>query len=144
MLIDRRALLGGAAAGLGLAGLYPAWARSGTHGVAHGAARAGFDTLSGERIALTIAPTAFKVGGRTGHAVTVNGTLPAPLLRLREGQNLRVDVTNHLSDEDSSIHWHGLLLPFQMDGVPGVSFPGIRPGETFTYEFPIRQSGTYW
>ncbi len=65
------------------------------------------------------------------------------LQRLREGQNVRIAVTNTLK-EDTSIHWHGLLVPFQMDGVPGVSFPGIKPGETFTYEFPIIQSGTYW
>lgn len=69
--------------------------------------------------------------------------IPGPLIKLREGQNVRLNVTNHL-DEDSSIHWHGLLLPFQFDGVPGVSFPGIKPGETFTYEFPVRQAGTYW
>jgi CopA family copper-resistance protein len=62
---------------------------------------------------------------------------------LKEGQSVRLAVTNRLK-EDTSIHWHGLIVPFQMDGVPGVSFPGIRPGETFTYAFPIRQSGTYW
>jgi CopA family copper-resistance protein len=145
-IIGRRALLRGAAlggAGLGLSALYPAWARTGSHGSAPHSARAGFEALSGEDIALTIGNSGFSLGGRTGHAVTVNGTLPAPLLRLREGQKLRIRVTNTL-DEDSSIHWHGLLLPFQMDGVPGVSFPGIPPGETFTYEFPVRQSGTYW
>jgi CopA family copper-resistance protein len=100
-------------------------------------------TLSGEDIRLTIGHSSFAVGGRIGHAVTINGTLPAPLIRLREGQNVRIAVTNTL-DEDTSIHWHGLILPFQMDGVPGVSFPGIRPRETFVYEFPVRQSGTYW
>jgi FtsP/CotA-like multicopper oxidase with cupredoxin domain len=135
---DRRTLLRGAAAagiGAGLAGLFPAWAQTGTAGAA--------PVLSGTDIRLRIGHSAFSVGGRGGHAVTVNGTLPAPLLRLREGKDLRIHVTNSL-DVDSSIHWHGLLLPFQMDGVPGVSFPGIRPGETFTYEFPVRQSGTYW
>src|SRR3546814_282800 len=86
---------------------------------------------------------AFTVGGRTGHAVTMNGVLPAPLIRLREGQNVRLHVENTL-DEDSSIHWHGLIVPFQMDGVPGVSFPGIKPHSTFVYEFPLLQSGTYW
>jgi CopA family copper-resistance protein len=65
------------------------------------------------------------------------------LIRLREGQNVRISVTNTL-DEDTSIHWHGVLLPFEMDGVPGVSFPGIRAGETFVYEFPIRHAGTFW
>ena len=74
----------------------------------------------------------FDLGGRRGHAITVNGVLPAPLIRLREGQNVRIHVENGL-DEDSSIHWHGLILPFHMDGVPGVSFPGIKPRTTFTY-----------
>ena len=119
------------------AGLFPAWARSGTTGILAG------EVLSGESIALTIGESHFATGGRSGHAMTVNGTLPAPLIRLREGQNVRIAVTNRLS-EQSSIHWHGLILPFQMDGVPGVSFPGIDPGETFTYEFPVVQSGTYW
>lgn len=133
-VLRRRDLLAGACA-LGAAGLFPAWAASGSAGI--GA------TLSGEDISLSIGHSAFTTGGRTGHAITVNGTLPAPLIRLREGQNVRLHVANHL-DEDSSIHWHGLLLPFQMDGVPGISFPGIRPRETFTYEFPVRQAGTYW
>ena len=135
---SRRALIKGAAAsgiGVGMVGLLPAWARSGTAGASQ--------VVSGDEIGLRVGHSAFTVGGRTGHAVTVNGTLPAPLLRLREGQDVRIHVTNSL-DEDTSIHWHGLLLPFQMDGVPGISFPGIRPGETFTYAFPVRQSGTYW
>ena len=75
--------------------------------------------------------------------MTVNGTVPAPLLRLREGENVRISVENRL-DEETSIHWHGFILPFQMDRVPGISFPGIRPRETFVYEFPIVQNGTYW
>ncbi|MBN1240897.1 MAG: copper resistance system multicopper oxidase [Gammaproteobacteria bacterium] len=142
MNIDRRALLRTAmltGAGWSLPGLLPAWARSGTQGVT----LPDMTTLTGEDIALTIGRSPFTVGGRTGHAVVVNGTLPAPLIRLRQGQNVRIAVTNTL-DEDTSIHWHGLLVPFQMDGVPGVSFPGIRPGETFVYEFPIRHAGTFW
>ncbi len=138
--LDRRHFLvatGASLASLATAGLIPAWARSGTAGLASGG------VLSGETIALTIGESHFATGGRSGHAITVNGTLPAPLIRLREGQNVRIAVTNRLA-EQSSIHWHGLILPFQMDGVPGVSFPGIDPGETFTYEFPIVQSGTYW
>src|SRR5688500_10383559 len=132
LMIDRRALLRGAALGglgFGLAGLFPAWAQSGSAGV-----RADMTTLSGGDIRLTVGRSAFTVGGRTGHAVTVNGTVPAPLLRLREGQNVRISVENRL-DEETSIHWHGFILPFQMDGVPGISFPGIRPRETFVYEF---------
>jgi FtsP/CotA-like multicopper oxidase with cupredoxin domain len=69
--------------------------------------------------------------------------VPGPLLRLKQGQNLRLTVINEL-DEETSLHWHGLLVPFQMDGVPGVSFPGIAARSRFTYEFPITQSGTYW
>ncbi|HEX7073288.1 MAG TPA: copper resistance system multicopper oxidase, partial [Hyphomicrobiaceae bacterium] len=140
-MLTRRILLAGAAAFGGAATLspfLPAWARSGTPGLTPN-----IPTLSGEDIALRIGHTAFAVGGRSGHAITVNGSLPAPLIRLREGQNVRIAVTNDL-DEDTSIHWHGILLPFQMDGVPGISFPGIRPRETFVYEFPVRQSGTYW
>jgi CopA family copper-resistance protein len=121
-----------------LAHAFPAWARSGSAGL-----RPAPDVLSGDMIALTVGESHFATGGRSAHAITVNGTLPAPLIRLKEGQNVRFAVTNRLK-EDTSIHWHGLIVPFQMDGVPGISFPGIRPGETFTYEFPIRQSGTYW
>ncbi|GAA0755992.1 copper resistance system multicopper oxidase [Actinomadura yumaensis] len=139
--LDRRTLLRGAVAGgglLGLSGLLPAWAQTGSPGL-----RADLPTLTGPNIGLTVGHSPFTVGGRTGHAITVNGTLPAPLIRLREGQTARLSVTNTL-DEDTSIHWHGVLLPFQMDGVPGISFPGIRPRETFVYEFPVIQSGTYW
>jgi CopA family copper-resistance protein len=100
-------------------------------------------TLTGEDLTLRVGHSHFKVGGRAGHAITLNGVLPAPLIRLREGQNFRMKVVNAL-DEDTSIHWHGLIVPFQMDGVPGVSFPGIPARGEFAYEFPIRQSGTYW
>ncbi|HEY8618386.1 copper resistance system multicopper oxidase [Phenylobacterium sp.] len=135
---DRRRLLTGAAA-LGAASLLPGWARSQTPGLA-----ARPDALQGEDIRLSIGHAAAMIDGRRSHAVAINGTVPGPLIRLKEGQNVRLHVTNRLHDEDTSIHWHGLLLPFQMDGVPGVSFPGIRPGETFTYEFPIKHAGTYW
>jgi CopA family copper-resistance protein len=117
----------------------PAWART----VSHGIAGKGFGTLMGSDIALTIADTAFNVNGRAGHAIAINGTISAPLIRLREGEQVRLAVTNHL-DEDTSIHWHGLIVPFEMDGVPGVSFPGIRAHSTFVYEFPLKQAGTYW
>ena len=134
MLRGAGALAGAAAFG----GMVPAWAHDGTHGAA-----AGSGVLSGEDIGLTIGHSPFSVAGRTGHAATVNGTVPAPLIRLREGQTVRLSVTNDM-DEDTSIHWHGLIVPFQMDGVPGISFPGVKPHSTFVYEFPIRQSGTYW
>lgn len=84
-----------------------------------------------------------QIGGRAGEAVMVNRSLPGALLRFREGDDAVLRVQNRL-DVDTSIHWHGLILPPHMDGVPGVSFRGIAPGETFTYRFPIRQSGTYW
>jgi FtsP/CotA-like multicopper oxidase with cupredoxin domain len=83
------------------------------------------------------------VGGRDGHAIGINGATPGPVIRLKEGQNVRLAVSNTLNEE-SSIHWHGLLLPFQMDGVPGVSFPGIKCRRDLRYEFPVKQSGTYW
>ena len=117
----------------------PCWAKGRSMPQTH----KGFGELSGEDIRLSIADHHFTTGGRSGHAYAVNGTVPGPLIRLKEGQDVRLHVTNTL-DQDSSIHWHGLLLPFQYDGVPGVSFPGIKPGETFTYEFPVRQNGTYW
>ena len=121
----------------------PAWARGASlhHG---GMIRTGFDEVSGRDIRLTVGEGMRVVQGRRGHAVAVNGTIPGPLVRLKEGEPVRIHVTNALQ-EDTSVHWHGLLVPFQFDGVPGVSFPGIRPGETFVYDLPaIRQSGTYW
>ena len=116
----------------------PAWARSGQH-----TDMRGIRALTGNTFDLRVSQTHQSIDGKQGHAVLVNGQLPAPLLRWREGDDLVLNVTN-LLDEDTSIHWHGILLPYQMDGVPGVSFPGIKPGQTFNYEFPLRQAGTYW
>ena len=99
--------------------------------------------LSGNRLDLTVEAVPFNVTGRLRMATTVNGSLPAPVLRLREGEIATLSVTNHL-DEPSSIHWHGLRLPSGQDGVPGLSFRGIAPGTTFSYRFPVVQSGTYW
>src|SRR5680860_1392281 len=98
---------------------------------------------TGRVIDLTIGEVPFRVNGRTGTAVAMNGTVPGPLIRLREGEEAVIRVTNRL-EEITSIHWHGIILPPDMDGVPGVSFAGIGPGEVFTYRFPVRQSGTYW
>ena len=143
--VTRRSFLGSslAAGGLiGAAAAMPAWAR-GANMSGH-AIRQGFDEVSGRSIDLTIARGPFSVQGRRGMGVAVNGSVPGPLVRLKEGEPVNLNVTNTL-DEDSSIHWHGLLVPFQFDGVPGVSFPGIEPGQTFTYEMPaLRQAGTYW
>ncbi|HWA21942.1 MAG TPA: copper resistance system multicopper oxidase [Caulobacterales bacterium] len=124
--------------GVALTGLLPAWAQPTSAGIAPSP-----PAVSGNDIRLSIGHAAVNLEGREGHAVAINGTVPGPLVRLKEGQTVRISVTNNL-DEETSIHWHGLLVPFQMDGVPGVTFPGIKPGETFVYEFPVKQSGTYW
>ncbi len=92
---------------------------------------------------LTIDQLSFNVGGRDRPALSVNGQIPGPALRFKEGEEVTINVTNRL-EIDTSIHWHGLLVPYTMDGTPGISFPGIKPGETFTYRFKIRQAGTYW
>ena len=139
--LDRRKFLKGAAVlggGATLSALLPSWAATLARGIP-----STMPTLSGGEIKLVIGHTPISIDGKTTHAVTINGTVPGPLLRLKEGQRVKISVTNTL-DEDTSIHWHGLLVPPQMDGVPGVSFPGIPPGQTFVYEFPIIQSGTYW
>ena len=141
--LTRRGILAGLGAGATLAAV-PAWAQGHSMRRHNGPPiRVGFDEVSGKIIDLAVASGRRTVQGRSGHGIAVNGSVPGPLIRLREGQNVRLNVTNHLN-EDTSIHWHGLLVPFQYDGVPGVSFPGIKPHETFTYNFPIRQSGTYW
>ncbi len=101
-------------------------------------------TVSGVReYDLVISETKLRLDGRRATATTINGTVPGPVLRFREGDEAVIRVRNALT-EDTSIHWHGILLPPEMDGVPGLSFAGIRPGEVFEYRFPIRQSGTYW
>lgn len=99
--------------------------------------------LSGSEIDLTIGYQAVNFTGNQRLATTVNNSLPGPTLRLREGQSVTLNVTNALK-QDSSIHWHGIILPTGMDGVPGMSFDGIKPGQTFQYQFTANQSGTYW
>ncbi len=98
--------------------------------------------LGGE-YALTVDRVMIDVGSFQKPGIGYNGASPGPVLRFKEGEEVVIKVTNNL-DEMTSIHWHGLVLPFQMDGVPGISYPGIEPGETFTYRFAIKQSGTYW
>jgi len=122
---------------LGATSLLPAWALPATLG------NVGLASSPGNHFDLRVARFPVRINGVDGHAVGVNETLPAPLLRFRKGEEVTVNVTNALQ-EDTSIHWHGLLVPFHMDGVPGVSFPGISPGETFQYRFSVPQSGTYW
>ncbi|SOD99596.1 copper resistance system multicopper oxidase [Caenispirillum bisanense] len=93
--------------------------------------------------AITIDETTLALSDRTVTGMGMNDSIPGPTLRFTEGQELEVTVTNRL-DEDTSIHWHGLILPSSQDGVPGLSFHGIKPGESHTYRFPAQQSGTYW
>ncbi|WGL16988.1 copper resistance system multicopper oxidase [Microbulbifer bruguierae] len=89
--------------------------------------------------------TPLEIDGRTGTSTAINGTVPGPLIRWREGDTVTMDVTNHMHDtRHTSIHWHGILVPFRMDGVPGVNFSGIQPGETYRYQFRVKQAGTYW
>jgi CopA family copper-resistance protein len=99
--------------------------------------------LTGPEVDLTIGTAPVRITRARRQALVVNGSLPAPTLRFREGDTVTLRVHNTL-DEPTSIHWHGLLVPADQDGVPGLSFPGIAPGESFTYRFPLRQSGTYW
>ena len=144
-MIDRRGLLRDAAlAGGGMALGLPAaaWAQGVSQGTSQGLADA-LPVVSGEAITLRIARETMRIDGKPSRAIGINGSAPGPLIRLREGQEVAIRVVNAL-DTDTSLHWHGLLVPFQYDGVPGVSFPGIRAGEAFTYRFTVRQSGTYW
>lgn len=92
---------------------------------------------------LSVDEVTIDTGDFRKQGIGYNGASPGPVLRFREGEDVTIHVTNNL-DEPTSVHWHGLILPYQMDGVPGLSYPGIAPGETFTYRFPIKQSGTYW
>jgi CopA family copper-resistance protein len=127
--------MGGAVAGLGL----------GSSALAAAMKQQGPQTLRGTDFNLTIGEQAVNFTGAPRIGTTVNGSLPAPILRWREGDTVTMRVTNLLR-ETSSIHWHGIILPSAMDGVPGIAtgFNGIKPGETFTYQFPVTQSGTYW
>ncbi|SDK07121.1 copper resistance system multicopper oxidase [Billgrantia gudaonensis] len=140
-LSRRQILKGGAALGLGSAAalsLRPSWANpwGQTNVYSKG-------VEEGPEVSLAIRRESILIDGKEARPFSINGTSPGPMIRLKEGQDAVLKVTN-LLDEPTSIHWHGLILPPGMDGVPGVSFPGIAPGETFTYRFPVRQNGTYW
>ena len=139
--VSRRRFVQGLAAAGVLAGVGQA-ARAGVD--AHPATRTGTPpVLRGTEIDLVIGESRVNFTGTPRIATTINGSIPAPTLHLREGDTVTIRVTNRLR-EASSIHWHGIILPYQMDGVPGISFAGIAPGETFTYRFRLEQSGTYW
>jgi CopA family copper-resistance protein len=139
--LPRRRFVQGLASGGVLLGLSsfikPVWASAAD--MAAGRAQ----TLTGKEFDLVIAETPVNFTGKQRMATTINGEIPGPTLRWREGEAVTIRVTNKLQ-EYSSIHWHGILLPYQMDGVPGLSYKGIAPGETFTYQFKVQQSGTYW
>ncbi len=126
--------IGGAAASVGLL-RQPAWAQS--------RQRQESAVLSGTEFDLRIGETEVNLTGAARTALTINDSLPGPLLRWREGDTITLNVSNSL-DEDTSIHWHGILLPANMDGVPGLSFSGIHPGQAYRYQFTVKQSGTYW
>ncbi len=141
---SRRRLLKALAAtsmATGLGPLLPAYARASD--VSGAAARVRGGTGHAVDMSLAIRRQAIDIAGGRAPATTLNHVVPGPLVELWEGHEAVLRVTNHL-DEDTSIHWHGILLPFEMDGVPGVAFPGVRPGETFVARFPVRQYGTYW
>ena len=126
--------VGGAAASMGLL-RQPVWAQT--------RQRQEAAVLSGTEFNLRIGETEANLTGRSRTALTINDSLPGPLLRWKEGDTVTLNVTNAL-DEDTSIHWHGILLPANMDGVPGLSFSGIHPGQAYRYQFTVKQSGTYW
>jgi CopA family copper-resistance protein len=139
-MFDRRNFLKstlGTGAALGASGLVPAWALPASKG------NMGIPALTGTEFDLNVSKFPVRINGRATEAIGVNGSVPAPLIRFREGDDITLRVKNSLMT-DTSIHWHGLLVPFQMDGVPGVTFPGIKPGETFTYKYAVPQNGTYW
>jgi len=127
-------VLGGACVGAGLWRPSSAWALP-VAGQADGA--------SGTDFALEVVEAPVNYTGAPSLATTVNGSVPGPVLRMRQGTTVTLRVTNRLR-VPTSIHWHGIVLPYGMDGVPGISFPGIAPGETFVYRFALRQAGTYW
>ncbi|PWK42370.1 copper resistance system multicopper oxidase [Pseudomonas sp. OV226] len=135
---SRRTFVKGLAAGglLGGLGLWhtPVWAVT-SPGETQVLAGTDFDLLIGE--------TPVNITGNPRTAMTINGGIPGPLLRWREGDTVTLRVRNALKD-DTSIHWHGILLPANMDGVPGLSFHGIEPGGMYVYQFKVRQNGTYW
>jgi CopA family copper-resistance protein len=128
-------LLGSA---LGWQSALPAWAQS-----AGLTTLAGIPALQGTDFRLRVSSQQSVVAGKAARHIRINDQFPAPLLRWREGDSLKLQVENAL-EVPTSIHWHGIMLPWHMDGVPGVSFDGIAAGKSFTYEFPVKQAGTYW
>jgi len=140
--LDRRGFMKTAGVGAFQAGLMlslplPSWAKKAAEGIEKIPPQSRYD--------LSIGYSPIIIDGKEGKSTGINGTVPGPLVHLREGDEVALNVENRLMDtEHSSIHWHGILVPFRMDGVPGVNFAGIAPGERYEYRFRIRQAGTYW
>lgn len=143
--ISRREFVQGLASGGVIAAFSPlANAMGGMLGTVQSESKTGIaPILTGTEFHLTVSEAMVNFTGSPRIATVINGTIPAPTLQLRQGDEVTIHVKNELS-EDTSIHWHGIILPYQMDGVPGISFRGIPPGQTFTYRFKLEQSGTYW
>ena len=137
--LSRRRFVTGVTAGGLMLGL-GSWPRI---GLASDSQRSARQTLNGKQFDLSIGYQAVNFTGKESIATAVNGSVPAPVLRWQEGDRVTLRVTNNLA-HDSSIHWHGIILPTDMDGVPGLSFDGIKPGETYEYQFDVKQSGTFW
>ncbi len=138
-LMSRRRFVIGAAAGGALLG----FGLTATSSFASTYTRQAIGTLHGANFDLNVGYKTVNYTGRDRPATAINSSVPGPILRWREGDRITLRVTNNLA-HDTSIHWHGIILPADMDGVPGISFDGIRPGETFTYQFDVRQNGTFW
>ncbi len=139
--LPRRRFVQGLAAGGLLLGLSPMSARARVADAATATGSA--PELRGSEFDLIVAETPVNFTGRPRMATTVNGSIPGPTLRWKEGDTVTIRVTNRMH-RATSVHWHGMLVPYQMDGTPGLSFTGIAPGETFTYRFKVRQAGTFW
>ena len=145
--VSRRDFLRSAGALAALAGmqsLLPGWARAAGGGATSGVSALEPTRRVGNRVEydLTIEKTPFQVAGKRATAITMNGSVPGPLIRLQEGEEVVLRYHNKL-EEETSIHWHGLLLPNQFDGVPAVNYSGVAPGETFEAgPFEVRQYGT--
>ncbi|QFU25288.1 copper resistance system multicopper oxidase [Shewanella eurypsychrophilus] len=135
--LSRRRFVMGAASAMMLASL------PFTQSVLAASLRKGLTTLSGRMFDLSIDYQTVNFTGTDVRATVINQSIPGPLLRWKEGETVTLRVKNNL-DISSSIHWHGIILPASMDGVPGISFEGIEPGDTFEYNFTLGQSGTYW
>lgn len=142
IITSRRELIKSLGKGLFVTGIgatlpLPVWAKSTTK------PQPAFKSPLPKVFNLEIGPHSQKIDGKKGKFTAINGTVPGPLLRFKEGETVRLNVKNNLK-ADTSLHWHGLIVPANMDGVPKISFPGIKPGETFTYQYTLEQSGTYW